>query len=175
MSVPRTFLKSLVILCVVSAGAVQSASAQEQEEEAAPRVLEEIIVTATKREESAQDVSISITTVTADTMQKFGIRDFNDYINLIPGLSTSQRSAASDLGPREIGLRGIQTISGAFLVGQNTVGFYIDETPVTMSNPRLVDLDHIEVLRGPQGTLYGAASLAGTIKLVTKKTRLRAV
>ena len=168
MSVPRTFLKYFVILCVVSAGAVQSASAQE-EEQAAPRVLEEIIVTATKREESAQDVSISITTITADTMQKFGVRDFNDYINLIPGLSTSQRSAASELGPREIGLRGIQTISGAFLVGQNTVGFYIDETPITMSNPRLVDLDHIEVLRGPQGTLYGAASLAGTIKLVTKK------
>lgn len=167
MRVPCKFLKNLIILCVLSAGAIQPASAQEEED--APRVLEEIIVTATKREESAQDVSISITTITADTMRKFGVRDFNDYINLIPGLSTSQRSAASELGPREVGLRGIQTISGAFLVGQNTVGFYIDETPVTMSNPRLVDLDHIEVLRGPQGTLYGAASLAGTIKLVTKK------
>ena len=148
---------------------VAPAVAAEERETVADTYLEEIIVTASKREQSAQDVSVSITSISGDRLTRFGVRDFNDYINLVPGLSTSQRSAASQIGPREIGLRGIQTISGAFLVGQNTVGFYIDETPVTMSNPRLVDLERIEVLRGPQGTLYGAASLAGTIKLVTRK------
>ena len=161
-------LASLITALVM--GQVGTANAEEQsapDEQGA--YLEEIIVTANKREQSMQDVSVSITSITGDTMSRFGVRDFNDYINLVPGLSTSQRSAASAVGPREIGLRGIQTISGAFLVGQNTVGFYIDETPVTMSNPRLVDLERIEVLRGPQGTLYGAASLAGAVKIITRK------
>ncbi len=161
---------TLVLTAALAVGPIGSATAQDENaDDEQDAYLEEIIVTASKREQSVQDVSVSITSITGDTMTRFGVRDFNDYINLVPGLSTSQRSAASELGPREIGLRGIQTISGAFLVGQNTVGFYIDETPVTMSNPRLVDLERIEVLRGPQGTLYGAASLAGTVKLVTRK------
>ena len=160
----------LALAATLAIGSMGAANAQEgNADDDQATYLEEIIVTASKREQSVQDVSVSITSITGDTMTRFGIRDFNDYINLVPGLSTSQRSAASELGPREVGLRGVQTISGAFLVGQNTVGFYIDETPVTMSNPRLVDLERIEVLRGPQGTLYGAASLAGAIKIVTRK------
>ena len=161
------FVVFAATLAVGTLGAVHAQAQNDPDEQ--ETYLEEIIVTASKREQSVQDVSVSITSITGDTMTRFGVRDFNDYINLVPGLSTSQRSAASEIGPREVGLRGIQTISGAFLVGQNTVGFYIDETPVTMSNPRLVDLERIEVLRGPQGTLYGAASLAGAIKIVTRK------
>lgn len=133
-----------------------------------PRLLEEVIVTAEKRETSIQDVAVSVTAITAETLEKFSIEDFEDYITLIPGVSSNMAGPVSNRGVRPVGLRGVQTISGTIVNGQNTVGFYINNSPIPVSNPRLVDLQRIEVLRGPQGALYSANSMAGTIKLVTK-------
>ncbi len=124
-------------------------------------VLEEIIVTATKRSESLQTVPLSITAVSGQELEARGVVEFFDYATSIPNLSFG---AATDgvLAGRSISIRGI--------AGLNTTGVYIDDTPISESiDPRILDLDRIEVLRGPQGTLYGARSLGGTIRQITKK------
>ncbi len=137
--------------------------------------IQEIIVTAEKRRESIQDVAIGITAISGEVIEKFKVNDFEDYVSLVPGLTTNFAGPVSNRGVRPIGLRGVQTVSSTVVNGQNTVGFYINDTPIPIGNPRLVDLERIEVLRGPQGTLYGSSSLAGTIKLVTKRPNLERV
>jgi len=129
----------------------------------------EIMVTAQKRDEALQDVPISVTAISNEVMQDFQIKNFQDYLRLVPGLSTSNQTTTGNAGPRAIGLRGIQSVSGSYLAGQNTVGFYIDDTPVPIADPRLVDLARVEVLRGPQGTLYGASALAGAVRVITER------
>lgn len=130
-------------------------------------VLEEVIVTATKRAESTQTIPLSITAISGDVLEAQGAIEFFDYATRIPNLSFG---AATDgvLAGRSISLRGI--------AGLNTTGVYIDDTPISESiDPRLLDLDRIEVLRGPQGTLYGARSLGGTIRQITAKPSTEAV
>ena len=129
--------------------------------------LEEVLVTAQKREESLQDVPISMTAISGANIEKFAIKAFDDVVEVIPGVSSD--SPNNERGNRNIGIRGVQTQSGSYFIGENTVGFYINNTPISVNDPRLVDLERVEVLRGPQGTLYGASSLAGLIKIVTRK------
>ena len=127
----------------------------------AEAVLEEIIVTATKRSESVQSVPLSVSSIAGDELRERGLTEFFDYAVTIPNLSFG---AATDgiLSNRTISLRGIE--------GTNTTGFYIDDTPITETiDPRILDLERIEVLRGPSGTLYGARSLGGTIRQITRK------
>ncbi len=124
-------------------------------------VLEEIIVTATKRSESAQSVPLSVSSISGDDLRERGLTEFFDYAVTIPNLSFG---AATDgvLSNRTVSLRGIE--------GTNTTGFYIDDTPITETiDPRILDLERIEVLRGPSGTLYGARSLGGTIRQITRQ------
>jgi outer membrane receptor protein involved in Fe transport len=139
------------------------------------QVLEEVVVSAQKRQESIQDVAIGMTAIGSEELENLRINDFEDYLSLVPGLSSNLAGPVSDRGVRPIGLRGVQTVSNTIVNGQNTVGFYINDTPIPVANPRLVDLERIEVLRGPQGTLYGSSSLAGTVKLVTKRPELDVV
>ena len=127
----------------------------------AQTVLEEIVVTATKRSESTQTIPLSITAISGEDLEARGAVEFFDYATSIPNLSFG---AATDgvLAGRSISLRGI--------AGLNTTGVYIDDTPISESiDPRLLDLERIEVLRGPQGTLYGARSLGGTIRQITAR------
>ena len=124
-------------------------------------VLEEVIVTATKRTESAQSLSISVSAISGDELRERGLTEFFDYAVTIPNLSFG---AATDgiLSNRSVSLRGIE--------GTNTTGVYIDDTPITETiDPRILDLERIEVLRGPSGTLYGARSLGGTIRQITRQ------
>src|SRR5579872_476826 len=121
--------------------------------------LEEIVVTATKRTESLQQVPLSITAITAQTIERAGIVDFLDYAVKVPNLTFASGHGIVDA--TNIAIRGIQ--------GGNTTGFYIDEMPVpTTLDPRVIDLERIEVLRGPQGSLYGARSMGGTVRLITQ-------
>ena len=123
--------------------------------------LEEIIVTATKRSESMQSLPLSVSAISGDELRERGLLEFFDYAVTIPNLSFG---AATDgiLSNRTVSLRGIE--------GTNTTGFYIDDTPITETiDPRILDLERIEVLRGPSGTLYGARSLGGTIRQITRK------
>ena len=129
--------------------------------------LEEIVVTATKRAESLQTVPVSISALGGSELELRGALEFEDYANTIPNLSFGQ-TGDGVLGGRSISLRGIQ--------GNNTTGFYIDDTPVNESmDPRVIDLERIEVIRGPSGTLYGGRSLGGTIRQITKQPNFEEV
>jgi len=122
--------------------------------------LQEVVVTATKRTQDIQSVGMSITALTAQTLEARGVEQFFDYGTSIPNLSFSVGAADGSLASRGIYLRGIE--------GANTTGFYIDDTPVLETlDPHIVDVDRIEVLRGPQGTLYGAESMGGTVRIIT--------
>jgi outer membrane cobalamin receptor len=122
--------------------------------------LNEIIVTAEKRSESVQNVPLSITTIGAAALEQNAIRSFFDYGTKVPNLAFAMTGDGVGTA-RTISIRGIS--------GDNVTGFYIDETPLPDSiDPRILDIDHIEVLRGPQGTLYGARSMGGTVRVITQ-------
>lgn len=128
---------------------------------------EDIIVTAQRRSESVKNVPISITAISGTTIQKFDIQDLQDYAKLVPNLSFGQSvggggasSGAGVAGSLGISIRGIS--------GYSTTAFYIDDTPLPDGlDPRIIDVDHIEVLRGPQGTLFGASSMGGIVRVIT--------
>src|SRR5450631_983135 len=122
--------------------------------------LEEITVTAQKRAESEQTVPLSMTTFGAVALQEKAVVDFFDYATKVPNLGFA--STGDGMGTsRTISIRGVS--------GDNVTGFYVDETPLPDSlDPRILDIDRIEVLRGPQGTLYGARSMGGTVRIITK-------
>src|SRR4030081_3283825 len=136
--------------------------------------LEEIIVTAEKRESTVQATPISMTALSAGDLLQENITSVQDLVGAIPGISL--RTAGP--GQTEYEMRGLGSAGGSVA----TVGFYIDETPLSASavalNGRTVidadlyDLNRTEILRGPQGTLYGAGSMGGTIKLVTNPPKL---
>jgi iron complex outermembrane receptor protein len=141
---------------------------------AASFALEEVVVTATKRSTSLQDTSMSITAITAKDIVRSGATDFTDLATSIPSLSL--RTAGP--GRTKLNIRGISAATGV----APTVSFYLDEMPIqTISSgsstsfqqaiisPKLYDLERMEVLRGPQGTLYGSSSMGGTVRLITAK------
>jgi iron complex outermembrane receptor protein len=126
--------------------------------------LEEIVVTATRRSESLQDVPMSITALNAATLEQRSVKSFIDYAGQVPSLAFANTGDGSGTA-RTISIRGVS--------GDNTTGFYIDETPVPDSiDPRVTDVERIEVLRGPQGTLYGARSMGGTVRMITTQPDL---
>jgi len=136
--------------------------------------LEEIVVTAEKRESTVQATAISLTALSAGDLSQQNIAVPEDLIGKVPGISLR----TSGPGQTEYEARGLSAGGGSAA----TVGFYLDETPISASaialNGRTVidadlfDLNNVEVLRGPQGTLYGSGSMGGTIKLVTNPPKL---
>jgi iron complex outermembrane recepter protein len=126
--------------------------------------LEEVTVTAQKVAENIQTVPMSITAISSESLAIQGIHDFTEVLSEVPNLSYQYGTAGNLMGvsaSRGIMIRGIS--------GLNTTSFYINDTPVPVSiDPRILDIDHIEVLEGPQGTLYGEASMGGTVKFVTR-------
>ena len=130
--------------------------------------LQEIVVTATKRASTIQETPISITALTGEDIQERGISDFSAIVQSVPGVSMR----TSGPGQTEVEMRGMTSAGG----NSSTVGFYLDDVPLTapanaqngkvVIDPNLYDLSRVEVLRGPQGTLYGSGSMGGTIKLV---------
>lgn len=128
--------------------------------------LEEVVVTAQKRSESAQSVPLSMTTFSAKALEDKAIDNFFDYATKIPNLA---------FAPTGDGVGTARTVSIRGIAGNGTTSFYIDDTPLPDSiDPHVLDIDHIEVLRGPQGSLYGARSMGGLIKMVTKASDLNA-
>ena len=131
----------------------------------------DIVVTATKRSESASKVPISITAYSQEGLDQRGIRDIRDVANQTPGLDISRASTGGS-GQTRISIRGIDSTAGAA-----TSAVYIDDTPIMARNsslnyngttlPFLFDLERVEVLRGPQGTLFGASSQGGAVRFVT--------
>jgi outer membrane receptor protein involved in Fe transport len=132
--------------------------------------LSEIVVTATRREESISRVPISITAINQDAIDQKGIKDFSDIVRFTPGVAFDSSQT------NQISIRGISSSGGS-----GTTGIYIDDTPIQVRNlgfnsddtlVKLFDLDRVEVLRGPQGTLFGAGSEGGTVRYITVQPSL---
>lgn len=134
--------------------------------------LPAIVVTATKRQEKLQDVAISVQALDAKALVDFQVRGFDDYAKLLPSLSYLSYGPSQ----AQINFRGIRTGGDGLSLGGATLpttGLYIDETPVTTAyvsvDMHVYDMARVEALSGPQGTLYGASSLSGTLRLITNK------
>ncbi len=136
--------------------------------------LEEVIVTATKKEASAQDIPVAITALGEESLDQLGVSNFNDYLVQLPGVT----AGGAGPGTSTIYIRGVAsttpnlTSSGVAGLAPN-VAFYLDEQPLTQPGRNLdvyaADMNRVEVLKGPQGTLFGASSQAGTVRLITNK------
>jgi outer membrane receptor protein involved in Fe transport len=159
---PRGWIALLMLAAL--AGFTDEVLAQQQ----SVGQLEEIVVTATKRTSTVQETPMSITAISGDEILERGLADFTAIIQSVPGVSMR----TSGPGQTEIDMRGMTSAGG----NSSTVGFYLDDTPLTapanaqngkvVIDPSLYDLNRVEVLRGPQGTLYGSGSMGGTVKLV---------
>ncbi len=166
-----TIRRQLLFFCSVLSGAsLACASAGATDANPADtggsdsNALQEIVVTATRHEESISKVPISITAMSQDTLDEKGIRDITELVRFTPGVSIDTT------GTNQVSIRGISSSAGA-----GTTGIYIDDTPIQMRElgfnpdetlPKTFDLDRVEVLRGPQGTLFGSGSMGGTIRYI---------
>src|SRR5882757_8654625 len=166
---PREVL-SLLVMASLSGNAFAAAAtgAAGTGPEPEDKGLAEVVITAEKRESTVQETPISMSALSASQLQNENIATLEDLAGAVPGVSL--RTAGP--GQTEYEMRGLTSAGGSTA----TVGFYVDETPLSASavalngrtviDPDLFDLNNVEVLRGPQGTLYGAGSMGGTIKLV---------
>ena len=136
--------------------------------------IEEIIVTATKRAENAQDVPITVQAVGGDTLRELRIETFDKYVEYLPNVV----SAGNGPGKKELYIRGSATEQTSVTISSAQgsapgVALYLDEQPVSFGGRNLdvyaVDMQRIEVLSGPQGTLFGASSQSGNVRLITNK------
>lgn len=152
------------VLAALAATASQSVSAE----------IEEVVVTATKQQASTQDIPVAVSAVNEQTMEDLGIANFEDYLVQLPGVT----AGGSGPGQNTIYIRGVAsttpnlTTAGVAGLAPN-VALYLDEQPLSQPGRNLdvyaADMNRVEVLSGPQGTLFGASSQAGTVRLITNK------
>jgi len=129
--------------------------------------VSEIVVTARRREEGLQQAPLSATVLTSQQLADFGVGKFVDYVRSVPDMSFGM--GGSPFGGPAYGYSSTRQIVIRGVAGANTTSLYIDDTPIpNVVDPRVLDLERIEVLRGPQGTLFGASSMGGTVRLITK-------
>ena len=162
-SAPRPCALATAVAVVLSAPAAH-----------AQKAIPEITVTATKREESLQDVPVAVTALTDTAIEEIGITNFADYVLELPGVT----AGGSGPGQNTVYIRGVAsttpnlTVAGVAGLSPN-VAFYLDQQPLAQPGRNLdvyaADLQRIEVLSGPQGTLFGASSQAGNVRLITNK------
>jgi outer membrane receptor protein involved in Fe transport len=160
-----------VLACAAGAGRTLAQEQAPATETSAPAgALQEVVVTATRREENLSRVPISVSALTQEALDVRGIRDFSEVARFTPGVNFDNS------GTNNISIRGISGTGGA-----GTTGIYIDDTPIQMralafnpdeALPKSFDLDRIEVLRGPQGTLFGSGSEGGTVRYITTQPSL---
>ena len=132
--------------------------------------LQEVVVTASRRAVSAQDLPISITAITGDTLEQAGIQDISALAHSVAGVNYTDKGPFGGVNGSTLIIRGLnsEATAGQLALASPVVppvATYVDETPLFV-NLRLQDLDHVEILRGPQGTLYGSGSLGGTVRFV---------
>lgn len=166
---PRSALLAASAIAFAASAGAQTAATPDS-----TTTLGEIVVTAQKRVSTVQDTPISITAVSGADLQDRGISDVSTLAAATPGVSLKSNGP----GQTEVEMRGMTSSGG----NSATVGFYLDDVPMTapagaqngkvVIDPTLYDLNRIEVLRGPQGTLYGGGSMGGTVKLITNQPNL---
>ena len=158
-----------ISLALLPIGAIQTPAAAQE------AVLEEIIVTARKREESLFDIPVAITAITGEQIENFGLTDLQDVAKIVPGLTFDRSVTQNDYAPA---LRGLQAEQG-----RNSVGLLIDDIDISSQNVqvagggslarlRLVDVERIEVVKGPQAALYGRSAFGGAVNYITKRPSL---
>ena len=155
---------------VVAATVVVPAQAQDE----SAGLLEEVIVTAQKREQNLQDVAVSIQVLGNRQMEELNIRSFDDFVNFLPTVSYTAQGGPGGPGFGQVYMRGIASGGdGNHSTSMPSVGYYLDEQPVTTINQvldiHIYDIARVETLAGPQGTLYGQGSQSGTIRIITNK------
>lgn len=166
------------IICAAAAAvtfvlASQGAVAQAQSD-GGETILEEIIVTAQKREQRLQEVPISISVLSGDQLDRGTFTSINDALRDIPGIAMNNNPQT---GMAKFTVRGV-TSNPSIFNGSSTVGYYLDEIPFAFArfplspDANAYDLERVEVLRGPQGTLYGASSVNGVIRVLTEDANL---
>tara|TARA_B110000116_G_scaffold258083_1_gene258867 strand:+ start:911 stop:3583 length:2673 start_codon:yes stop_codon:yes gene_type:complete len=157
------------VFFALSAGALSTSVNAQQ--------IEEITVTATKRSESMQDIPLAVQAMGAEALEEQNIQSFSDYVQYLPSVNAGGRGP----GQNEIYIRGAAVDAINITVAESqgsapNVALYLDEQPITSGGRNLdvyvTDMERIEVLPGPQGTLYGASSMAGTVRLITNKPNL---
>lgn len=159
----RTVLSAAIAAALASGGTAYAQGA-----------IEEITVTATKRAQPMQDIPVSIQALTGDSIERLGITTFDQYVEFLPNVVQSGRGP----GQNELYIRGASTEQSSITItsvqgSAPSVALYQDEQPVSFAGRNLdvyaTDLERIEVLPGPQGTLFGASSQTGTVRLITNK------
>jgi iron complex outermembrane receptor protein len=173
MNKHRTVLLATSLLAQALAAQLASAQQAAPTADAADqyKTLDNIVVTATKRAQTAQTVPISMTAVSGAELERRGVTSLSDLARIAPSLSVT----SSGPGSNNLVIRGISSSAGSAA----TVGYYLDDVPISASSnaallstrgvidPALFDIERVEVLRGPQGTIYGSSSMGGTIKYVS--------
>ncbi len=157
-------------MALLSVAAVNVAPVFAQDSEAA---LEEVIVTAQRREQNLQEVPISVTAFSGATIERQNVKSAIDFLALTPNVSFTEdgQSGSRGLG---IAIRGINNLVSGENAFVNSVGIYIDEfsvasVPNQVANPNLADMERVEVLRGPQGTFFGRNALGGALSGVVER------
>jgi outer membrane receptor protein involved in Fe transport len=170
MNMKFTKLHCAVLTALAASGSLYAEEAKKKEKAA----IEIIEVTATKRSESIQEVPVTVTAVTGDNLERLGVSNFDEYVEFLPNVVFQ----GTGPGQNEIYIRGAATTQTSIAVSsvqalQPSVAFYLDEQPVSMQGRNLdiyaTDVERVEVLPGPQGTLFGASSQSGTVRLITNK------
>jgi outer membrane receptor protein involved in Fe transport len=165
----RYSIKSGLPIALAALGSSLATNNAAAQESGAP-VLDEIVVTAQRREEKLSDVPLSISAFSQENLDSRGVRNIDDIARLTPGISFTRGDARNGQAAN-IAIRGINSNAGA-----STTGIYIDDTPIQVRTigyssfstfPAVFDVDRVEVLRGPQGTLFGAGSEGGTVRFIT--------
>lgn len=152
---------SIIVACSLSGAAAFAPVAAQQ--------LEEVVVTATKRTESIQDVPMAVSVLNGQQLEELNITDMEDYVAMLPNVSYTS------LGPGDgnVYIRGISSGGESTLGANPSVAVYLDEQPVTAvgsyMNPHIYDVQRIEVLAGPQGTLFGANAQSGALRIITNQ------
>ena len=172
--VNKIFVRSVVkpLLCALSAPLLLTSHVAVIAQQDS-LVLEEMIVTSQRREESLQEVPISVTAFSSDLLEKSNVKAAEDYLAMTPNVGFSEDGEG---GSRNINIsiRGVSNINLDGIATANSIGYYIDELSVGSVaqgtiNPQLQDMERIEVLRGPQGTYYGRNAVGGALNITTKK------
>ena len=165
-----TKLHCAVLTAIAATSSLHAEEAKKKEN----AQIEVIEVTATKRSESIQEVPVTVTAITGDSLENLGVSNFDEYVQFLPSVSFQ----GTGPGQNEIIMRGAATNQTNISVSsvqalQPSVAFYLDEQPVSMQGRNLdvyaTDVERVEVLPGPQGTLFGASSQSGTVRLITNK------
>ena len=164
-----------VVLASAALSALQIGAALPAQAQAAADI-EEIVITATRRAEPLMKVPLSVTAYSPEVLDEKGVRTVEQIVQLTPGIQIN-RLARYNSTASNITVRGVRSTSGL-----PTTGVYIDDTPVQMRQgtsqsatnpyPRLFDLERVEVLRGPQGTLFGAGAMGGALRFITPAPNL---